>query len=421
MPPRNLEIVMKKVYLLVFLCFLGCDDINSFIDENIDPIADLKDRFGPKMVKDNSVYIGGMLETSPDTTHFRPQIWVGRASDPRDKKYVLYEDPSQTPLVETIESPMLYAQLLVRAADSHLTLKADNEATVQLQGPIGHASEKKVTLSLLKHGLYEDTRGELLMLPKSKYKLWVTLKDKRAYTSEMSTPELPYVNIPPRYDIPLRIMYDNLGVPSERHIEIPPKNEPRVEDEIDYRPAPDAAYTIIQFNKEDCEEVGSAANATVTSKSKRLSRYITICGGYYLKDNDDFGKFSRVHYAWSTGAYLNKYYRTKMKTWIRVSQVHESMRKGFESETNWTFIDSMESNEKRVGEASEANFSRDPKYWPSISNIYKLDASGNTLPKSQSDAIGFFGGYSSRYVFMTMYPIRTWNPLDYGWVGPLNN
>ncbi|HRK73211.1 MAG TPA: hypothetical protein PLL64_02970 [Rhodothermales bacterium] len=408
---------MNKLYLLVLLGFLGCD--NGLQTTIFDGIVD---RFGPAMIKDNTVYIGGMLEASPDTTHFRPQIWVGRASDKRDRKYYLYDDPSQSPLVGTIESPMLYAQLLVTAGNAHFSLKADNEAFVQIQGPIGHPSEKKVTLSLLKHGLYEDIGGELLMLPRSKYMLWVTLKDKRAYTAEMSTPELPYVNIPPRYDIKLNIVkYPNNGGLSERHLEPPPKYAPRVEDEIDYRPAPDAAYTIIQFNPEDCAEVASNANITTSSKSNRLSRYIGTCGFYHLKDNMDFGKFSRVHYTWSTSPSINKYYRTKMKTWIRISQVHESMRRGFESEVNWTFIDAMESNERRIRERSNATTNRDPLYWPSISNIYKLDATGAVLPKSKSDAIGFFGGYSSRYAFTVMYPIRDWNPLDYGWLGPLDN
>ena len=57
----------------------------------------------------------------------------------------------------------------------------------------------------------------------------------------------------------------------------------------------------------------------------------------------------------------------------------------------------------------------DPAYAFSISNIQKRGPDGEVLPRSETDAIGVFGGYSARYHKATVRLVRDWDPCDYGW------
>src|SRR5699024_8867647 len=95
---------------------------------------------------------------------------------------------------------------------------------------------------------YGDQSSALPLMAGERYKLSVSLPDGRAYTGFTKLPRLPKWETPDSVAIPLKLMRFSTGVYVE---------EDKEEIPFPYETAPEAVYTIGQFNYEyDYETFG---------------------------------------------------------------------------------------------------------------------------------------------------------------------
>lgn len=178
-----------------------------------------------------------------------------------------------------------------------------------------------------------------------------------------------------------------------------------------YETAPEAVYTIGQFNYEyDYETFGMGKEAFLYSDRGPFWREGAT---YMIRHNNTFRDKQAFSPKWIDLQTDSLKYSEK--AWGRLSQINKDLGKFYQNVFNWIAVETEDPWSLEDTRQVQAHLQRDTTYLFEISNIFKVGEGENVLPKDQSDAIGVFGGYSAAYRTTTLIPIRGWDPDTLNW------
>lgn len=380
-------IIFRQWLICIAIVLQGCDLLNKNSEEK--PFV--------KLVPDHTPFIVSTLEATADTVHHYPEVFVGYLSDFRKGE----DGPLPYPL-PGIWWPVLNAQVYHIAADMNLSLGIEDEARVAIRGPLNRPNEGRVVLTYEEYGVYGDQSSALSLMAGERYELSVKLPDGRAYTAFTRLPRLPKWEAPDSVEMPLKLMRFSTGVYVEEYKEEIP---------FPYETAPEAVYTIGQFNYEyDYETFGMGKEAFLYSDRGPFWREGAT---YMIRHNNTFRDKQAFSPKWIDLQTDSLKYSEK--AWGRLSQINKDLGKFYQNVFNWIAVETEDPWSLEDTRQVQAHLQRDTTYLFEISNIFKVGEGENVLPKDQSDAIGVFGGYSAAYRTTTLIPIRGWDPDTLNW------
>lgn len=380
---------MKKAILIIFciLCSISCTTGTE------------QDRIPPKRIPDHTPYIAGLIEASPDTTHHYPEVVVGYFTDNfiSTKYYRKHKRTERKTLLHSypgIYSPQLLTQLLETSIYFALSWEPEPNATVSVRGPLRMPQEKTVTFIHEGRGIYGDVNYDLERVPNGRYKLLVKLPDGRTYQSITHIPAAVSLELPNSVGIQVKLKHIGDGIPKER-------NSPGFPIPIN---APANSFITVYQKNESIDRDLLLLEPGEEFKFNDRSPYLRAGSTYYIslsKNNRDF-----IYNPWGQLDKPKSEIWMYSYCWVRLSFFSKGVGRMYQPIFTW-FTTGGEWSEDMFHPYSKGF--NDTTYLFDVSTIYKVSKNGNVLPKDSSDAIGFFGGYYSRYKRYTMYPIR---PFD---------
>ena len=383
---KIISTVMKNhVFIIIVLLFFSS---SCATDPGNKPI--------PKMVPDHTPYIAGLIEASPDTTHHYPEIVVGYFTD----IYTDEKDPFFSGVLREypgIYSPTLLRQVVQTSILFGLAWAPESKAKVIVNGPLGTPQEQTVNFTHEGNGVYGDKDYALPRIPQGKYRLRVTLPDGRTYGQITQIPEATDIPVPDSISVPVeyRPYYD--GTPKEEHT----KQYNIIFDQPD-----DSYFTIIQYNSEldrDLLLLEPDERFKFTDRSNYWRTGIGYAGilndakpdtfkrGWVQSLNKPRDEVWMINHWWFRFSFFDE----------GIGDMFSPLKNIFTTADGW--VDQFFSPR---GIAAAQN---DSTYLFRVSTIRKVGGDGEFLPKEESDAIGFFSGYYSRYKQTTLYPIRNFD------------
>jgi hypothetical protein len=102
-------------------------------------------------------------------------------------------------------------------------------------------------------------------------------------------------------------------------------------------------------------------------------------------------------------------------TYIRLYQLNDDLSRYYAPEDQEVSTSTDDPWQDQIWNEAEVVSSRDTAYFPSISNILRVGPDGRALPKAQSDAVGIFGAFSSRYAERVKVSSRSFDPDTLDW------
>lgn len=379
---------MEKIFTMILLLLLV---LSISCGTNIQPETPI-----PKMVPDRTPYIAGLIEASPDTTHHYPEIVVGYFTDiytNQNEPYIpglVYENPG-------IYTPELFRQLNQTSILFGLQFEPEPEAVVTVRGPLGLSNEQKVTFTHEENGIYGDMNYALKRVPGGKYRLRVELPSGDTYGLITQIPEATNIPVPDSISVPVEYSPYNDGTPSEESI--------KGYDIVFEQPA-NSYFTITQHNSELDRELLLLEPDEKFAYTDR-SNYLRTGIGYSGILTDAVPDTFIRRWSQNLGKPRDKVWM-KNHWWMRFSFYDEAIGDMF-----FPVLDQFTSSEawlnKLFTPSGDATVQNDSTYLFRVSTIRKVSDDGEFLPKEQSDAIGFFSGYYSRYKQTTLYPIRNFD------------
>ncbi len=367
--------------------------------------CDSNDRTRIPLVPDGTPFIVSTLEFSPDTSFSPPQVYVATLTDryvpDENNPYDLFTDGEHLPSTE-LWHPVQWSQVAWKLRLLRIQPNAVSNAEVRVTGPLGEASEQTVTFASTGRGSYTDVARTLTVLPEARYRLDVGLPDGRTYRSETTVPLPASLTIPDTLRIPTEIGSSS-GPGSYNEIGVMP---------VEWAAPPGAILTVWGFNhslSHDRELWGLLEREEFPYQDR--GNYLRS-GAQYVIATISGPEFQPPSISWSWPIRDSEY--IPQVFYVRVYSPNESLTKYFVFEDEFSIPDNdpYTISDLRL---LDARRDRDTTYFPSISNIHRVDNNGQTLPLSQSDAVGVFGAYSARYMRRVKVPVRNFDPdtLDF--------
>lgn len=361
-----------------------------------EPNFEVNDKLEYKYIPDKTPYIAGLIEATEDTVHHFPEVIVGYFTDPLDYQHPgIRWDHDYYPNVLNTD---LLTQLLKTSTFFELIYEFEIDAEVIVKGPQNSPEEKQVKFTGLEKGLFGDINHDLVLIPGGTYTLTVKLPDKRIYSSTTKIPESIPIVIPDSIGIEVINTSYGDGTPYEiyKNREVIPFNHPE-----------QTHVLIVQSNEDTDRE-------TLLLEPDEMFRFNDL--GNYLRSGSLYGIAmgkTTTDTLWKSWIQdLNKPKKSvwnKKQNWNRFSFFNEGVGGNFfPMEDLFTAEEKWENTmSRRLFEAYDTEDSTN--YLFDISTIRKVGENGEVLPKEESDAIGFFGGYFSVYKKTTLYPIRNFD------------
>lgn len=346
-----------------------------------------------KMMPDNTPYIAGLIEASYDTTHHYPEVVVGYMTDVNDSFH-----PDVLTSYPAIYNPTLLTQLVKSSYGFGFAFEAETEATVTVTGPLDTAKEQTVIFIHEGKGVYGDQNYELPREPEGRYRLDITLPDGREYTAQTIIPEAVDMSLADSINIHLRYEPFGDGTPREEFIQPTP---------IIFNTPADYFMTVLQYNTDkDRELLLMEPNESFAYTDR--SNYLRTGIGYAVGFPKPFPPDTLLR-RWTQNLdkprdeiLMDKHY------WLRFSFFSKGIGRMFIPLVDF-YSAGQKFQEEIVYPRLDALAAGDSTYLFDVSTINKIGKNGSVLPKTDSDAIGFFGGYFSMYRQTTLYPIRNFD------------
>lgn len=350
-----------------------------------------------RLIPDRTPYIAGLVEATYDTVHHFPEVFVGYVSDPAfvsdPFNYFYYTN-------ETVYNTTLWAQITGTIQMSKLVTEHEEDAVVIVTGPMGESEEQTVNYTYINEGIYGDTHSELVLKPRSTYRLDVTLPDGRSYTRTTTIPSEATVDVEDTvYTQVVYRPYDD-GTPFEWNNQ----NLPEV-----YISIPEDSYiTELQTNTSHDDKFfyTDIDQLLFAEKGNYMRRGIIYSIRTYAQNERD-----TLLQTWSLdigGVKKNDPDYSKREDWYRISHFSKEIGERFNNFDEW-IVPVGEEYERIENKRINFSFNRDSTYLKEVSTILKRAEDGTVLPKAQSDAIGFFAGYFSVYKKVVLIPERLYN------------
>lgn len=359
----------------------------------------------PAMVPDNTPFIVGVLEVSPDTVIHHPQVFVGRLADPRDDGYDIFSD-AEANLGRELFLPDFWAQVVIKAGFLHLRPLGEIDAAVSLTGPLGDPAETTVSLAHETRGAYGDREHALPLMPSARYRLDVTLANGRRYTAETHTPASPSLPVPDTVYSPTTYTYHGPGDWTE--IGEPQDFDCQPDLESDSPVSIWSAATNPNFDAE-LFVLDSWQQLPFADRGNHLrgSIFHVVTPSAYPDGMDCYAR-------WAAGSTMSRW--DILPLYVRLAQLSGDLAGWYEP----PFFEFTTSGHPEdilfddpwytavIDARSDADNSRDQTYLPRISNVRPADG-------GPADAVGVFGGMTARYLTRTLVPVRSFDPDTLDW------
>lgn len=375
---------MKKPfsYIVISSLLLFCSCTTN-VSENEAPT---------KFVPDHTLFIAGLVEFSPDTSHHYPEVVIGYFSDIRNT-----QNPDYLFNYPEIYNPTLLTQVVKTSYGFGLGFEPEEEAKVIVRGPIGETDEQRVTFNHETKGVYGDQNSSLALIPNGRYELTVELPGGQTYIANTYIPDAVNITVPDSIGIEVEYRPYGDGTPREKY---------KIRYPIIYNTPKNSFLTVIQNNSDKDREL---------LLMEPEENFLYTNRGPYLRTGAAYGvSISNTLQDTLYRSWIQRLDKPKIeiwmqrKNWIRFSFFSSGIGGNFfplvdKFATDGSFSNKIE--EDRLNAAAQ----NDSTYLFDVSTIRKLGDNGRVLPKDSSDVIGFFGGYFSHYHGTTVYPIRTFD------------
>lgn len=372
------------MYKLILLSLLFISCVTNSKEEEYYPV-----------IPDRTPYISGLLEATKDTVHHFPEVVIGYLTNVKDENHSDFIRSSKDlPELYNIEQ---LSHLLNITQVWLLTWEEEQYAKVRVTGPIGLPSEQTVEYEHQGGGVYGDVNLDLDLIPEGVYRLDAELPDGRIYSSITTIPGKTEITIPDSITVQVEYAPYMDGTPREKHTSSYP---------VLYKHPEHYNQKILQLNTSLDRELLLMEDEEVFPFFDRAP-YLHIGIMYSIGMVDTIE--DTFNFVW--GQDLNKPKEEiwqKQNSWLRFSFFNDGLGEFYMPPVGLFSVNGDEWH-KREREHFDAYMNRDSTYLFDVSTILKVDDNGDVLPKEESDAIGFFGGYFSVYKQTTLYPIRNFD------------
>ena len=386
------------VLILISLLISKCDIFDS--DEDF-----------VRLVPDNTIFIASALEATTDTVHHYPEVYVGSVVHKKGK-YAVDIGPV---IIPGIWWPMLNAQVNFATSSWDLVRTDINDADVTVTGPLGSEREKTVVFKNEGLGVYGDIEHELELIHKERYRLDVVFTDQRHYRAETILPGLIEWDVPGN-SLKVELTLSKSGEAVYRE-EAADNESLRFAYQI-----PEYAWmttTQVNYSDDDPDKLAQS------SAEDGFSGFLYGDRGPFLRQgprysivtnsNPNAPAVRTLGPNWSKSS-LDPLLDSRT-AWMRVSQMNEDLSRRWFYQNVFIFFGSIsgDHNSIQAEQRALARRNEDTEYMFRISNIQKLGENGEPVSREELDAIGVFGGFSSAYRKVTIYPVRSWDPDTLNW------
>jgi len=368
-----------------------------------------------RIVPDNTIFIASVLETTVDTVHHYPEVYVGSVVHEKDK----YAITPGREVMPGIWWPMLNAQVNKTPNSFDLVRTDINDADVTITGPLGSEKEKAVTFENEGLGVYGDVNYELELLPNERYRLDVVLPDQRHYKAETVLPGLIEWEVPAEVEVELTV--SKTGSTETGEDIYREENDPIDSIQFEYKIPEHGWMTTLQINNSDDDP----DNLLQVTSAEPFDGFQYGDRGPYLRDgatymiitnsNPNVPPVMKSGPRWSKNSLVPLL--DSRTAWMRVSQMNEDLSRRWFYQNVFVSFGAIDGEPwlNQSAEQALAKKNEDTNYLFRISNIQKLGENGDPVSADELDAIGVFGGFSSAYRKIKMIPIRSWDPDTLNW------
>ena len=386
---------MRHIFLLLTLLLAGCGLFDS--DKPDGPLAPI--------VQDGTPYILSVLEATPDTVHHHPEVYVGRVYNALSFDYDPYLDPPTIEPLKRIFQPMLSSQVTNMCAMMRLRPEADTDAEVWVVGPLGEAGETRVAFTHEAVGVYGDVSRRLVLREGSRYRLEVGLSDGRRYEAETEIPERGEWNLPSRLEIPTKLYRESdTGIMSESG-----------EQTLPFYTIPAGAVAVFEsWNGElefDRMLFGMHPGENFRFQSRGNWLRGTLVGQHAITSDDPYGfgpyaKDRDIRSVWVVDANHIVVRYDSLYEYRTLQFLNKDLFMWYNNVHFIVTTPTRDSLGYRSDEHYAASKARDTTYLPRLSNLHRVNESGQRQPRVPGDAVGVFAAYSARYYKMRLVPLR---------------
>lgn len=381
-----------KLYILLFLSILFFILASISCSEN--PARSVE--VAPQPLPDNTPFVMGLVEATDDTVHHFSELIAGHVSNIEG-----YFNDNSTAEIPGLYNPTLWKQATKTFQWFHLNFTPDDQAIVQVTGPVGSPSEKNVQYKSLGGGLFGDVQQELELIARGEYRLHVEYSNGTTYGANTQIPAKPDIHIPD--SLALQVDYDPYHDGSAK--------ETSPDHAIYYIPVtyPEGSYVTVVQNNANTDRETLLMEPGEHFLFENHSPYLRS-GSMYAVVAKHVGQQDSLRRMWIQDLY-NKYedevWHAK-ENWTRFSFFSESIGGIFFPLVDM-FASDDQFNEEIYNPYIEEFEAMNSTYLLQTSTIKKADESGVILEEENSDAIGFFAGYFSVYHNSKTYPFRTFD------------
>jgi hypothetical protein len=383
----------KTTIILLFL--IGCTQPS-------DPLT-----WQTPIVQNNTLFIGGAIEATPDSSIYYPQVFVAEVIDQR-KSYIAWEDESIFPIMDKLQKAIPITLIMHNLSVLNLKPKGITDAEVKLTGTVNGITQ---TINLISEGLgiYSDKERRLTIKPEGTYKLQVKAKG-RTYESTTTLPKLIETNL--KETLPITLKLDSVLVNGKYEYREIPLDHPKVGFKTGVT---NSNMAIFQMNVENDKDFLNSRNFQYGIHGNWIREGFR----YYAYD----GNLAPEAVPLEFGSIPQHQARTQASLFFKATRFDTNLTNWYNQEYIVTAVNTLLTPEdkKRDQALVDVTYKRNPAYLWEISSWVKLDDNGNPLPKSQNDALGYFGGVSARYIKSTLQINRNFDPCRYNWKGCPSN
>ena len=381
--------MIRLLPLAALALLVGCDPAGTGID-------------GPKLIPDETPYIIGILEHSPDTLFHHPQVYVALATDQADVNYSLLRDFEHKPN-EELWHPVAWAQVGLKLDRMKIRPVPYDRAEVSVTGPLGEPGEQTVPFPFETRGVYGNAARALDIRPQGRYRLDVRLADGRRYTAETTVPTTTECTLPDTMDVEVSLA---ASAPFD------PTNYELGRAWFDWTPPPTSESDLTSYGQTGTLEEDYELNQLIPGESLPYEEL-----NDWVRMGRRFGVFTTSYAAHrhpdlSWGSTSAQPLRHTWRFWTRLYSLNLDLGRFYNSEDQYT--------ETQDGDPwSDANWNlanvvrdRDTGYFPRVSNLRTVPTEGTPEPR---DAVGVFGAFGARYGTTVLRAVRDFDPYAYGW------
>ena len=381
--------MIRLLTLAVLALLAGCDPAGTGID-------------GPKLIPDETPYIIGVLEHSPDTLFHHPQVYVALATDQADVNYSLLQDFEHKPN-EELWHPVAWAQVGLKLSSFKIRPVPYDRAEVSVTGPLGEPGEQTVPFPFETRGVYGDAARALEIQPQGRYRLDVRLADGRRYTAETAVPTTTEWTLPDTMDVPVSL---SASAPYD------PTNYELGRVWFDWTPPPASESELTSYGQTGTLEEDYDLNRLIPGESLPYEER-----NDWVRMGRRFGVFTTSyaghrHPDLSWGSTSDRPLRHTWRFWTRLYSLNLDLGRFYKSEDQYT--ETQDGDPWREANWNLANVvrDRDTGYFPRVSNLQTVPTEGTPEPR---DAVGVFGAFGARYGTTVLRAVRDFDPYAYGW------